>query len=110
MAMDRAAKLAKTGRPQFHDAIARGREWIVGIQCRNGGWAAFDADNTCYYLNNIPFADHGALLDPPTPDVTARCLSMLAQLGERPESSAAMRRAMLRATEYVVFHQSPATH
>src|SRR5260370_16290927 len=60
----------------------------------NGGWAAFDADNTCYYLNNIPFADHGALLDPPTPDLAARCLSMLAQLGERPEASAVMRRAI----------------
>jgi squalene-hopene/tetraprenyl-beta-curcumene cyclase len=94
MAMDRTAKLAKTGPPQFHDAIARGREWIVGMQCHNGGWAAFDADNTYYYLNNIPFADHGALLDPPTPDLTARCLSMLAQLGERPESSAVMRRAI----------------
>ena len=55
---------------------------------------AFDADNTFYYLNNIPFADHGALLDPPTPDLAARCLSMLAQLGERPESSAVMRRAI----------------
>ena len=49
---------------------------------RDGGWAAFDADNTYHYLNNIPFADHGALLDPPTADVTARCVSMLAQLGE----------------------------
>ena len=49
---------------------------------RNGGWGAFDADNEYYYLNNIPFADHGALLDPPTEDVTARCVSMLAQLGE----------------------------
>ena len=47
-----------------------------------GGWAAYDADNTHHYLNNIPFADHGALLDPPTADVTARCVSMLAQLGE----------------------------
>ena len=52
------------------------------MQSRNGGWGAFDADNEHYYLNNIPFADHGALLDPPTEDVTARCLSMLAQLGE----------------------------
>jgi squalene-hopene/tetraprenyl-beta-curcumene cyclase len=47
----------------------------------NGGWGAFDADNTSEYLNHIPFADHGALLDPPTADVTARCVSMLAQLG-----------------------------
>ena len=51
--------------------------------CRaaNGGWGAFDADNTSEYLNHIPFADHGALLDPPTADVTARCASMIAQLG-----------------------------
>jgi squalene-hopene/tetraprenyl-beta-curcumene cyclase len=51
------------------------------MQSRNGGWGAFDADNCHHYLNNIPFADHGALLDPPTADVTARCLGMLAQLG-----------------------------
>ena len=52
------------------------------MQSKNGGWGAFDADNEYDYLNNIPFADHGALLDPPTEDVTARCVSMLAQLGE----------------------------
>ena len=56
------------------------------MQSKNGGWGAFDADNEYYYLNNIPFADHGALLDPPTEDVTARCVSMLAQLGETPRA------------------------
>jgi squalene-hopene/tetraprenyl-beta-curcumene cyclase len=45
-------------------------------------WGAFDADNEHEHLNNIPFADHGALLDPPTEDVTARCVSMLAQIGD----------------------------
>ena len=69
------------------------REWIVGMQSANGGWGAFDADNEFYYLNNIPFADHGALLDPPTEDVTARCLSMLAQFGETAANSAAVERA-----------------
>ncbi|HEX3664095.1 MAG TPA: squalene--hopene cyclase [Rhizomicrobium sp.] len=64
------------------ESISRGREWVEGLQSRIGGWAAFDADNTYYYLNNIPFADHGALLDPPTADVTARCVGMFAQLGE----------------------------
>jgi len=76
MAMDRA----KT-RDGYKDAIARGAEWVEGLQSRDGGWGAFDADNSYYYLNNIPFADHGALLDPPTEDVSGRCVGMLAQLG-----------------------------
>ncbi len=80
MALDRAAA-AGTVCNDYAQAIARGREWVEALQSKNGGWAAFDADNTCYYLNNVPFADHGALLDPPTADVTARCLGMLAQLG-----------------------------
>jgi len=79
MAMDRAAGLSDGGNG---DAVARAREWVDGLQCEDGGWAAFDADNTSFYLNNLPFADHGALLDPPTADVSARCVSMLAQLGE----------------------------
>jgi squalene-hopene/tetraprenyl-beta-curcumene cyclase len=70
----------------YDQAIDRGREWVEGLQSKNGGWAAFDADNEFYYLNNIPFADHGALLDPPTVDVAARCVSMLAQLGESVDS------------------------
>jgi squalene-hopene/tetraprenyl-beta-curcumene cyclase len=81
MAMDRLRRLEPTRK--FDAAIDRAREWIEGMQSRNGGYGAFDADNTHYHLNNIPFADHGALLDPPSEDVTGRCLSMLAQLGER---------------------------
>jgi squalene-hopene/tetraprenyl-beta-curcumene cyclase len=79
MAMDRAAVADRM-------PIDRGVEWTVGLQSRNGGWGAFDADNDHDYLNNLPFADHGALLDPPTADVSARCVSMLAQLGERRDS------------------------
>jgi squalene-hopene/tetraprenyl-beta-curcumene cyclase len=88
MAMDRAQR--STGGHEYDAAMARGREWIAGMQSRDGGWAAFDVDNLEYYLNNIPFSDHGALLDPPTEDVTARCLSMLAQLGETAKSSKAV--------------------
>jgi squalene-hopene/tetraprenyl-beta-curcumene cyclase len=66
---------------RYRQAIERAVEWILGMQSSNGGWGAFDVDNTHDYLNSIPFADHGALLDPPTADVTARCLSMLAQTG-----------------------------
>jgi squalene-hopene/tetraprenyl-beta-curcumene cyclase len=81
--------------------MARAREWIIGMQSANGAWGAFDADNEYHYLNNIPFADHGALLDPPTEDVTARCLSMLAQFGETPASSTAVARGVdyLRRTQ-----------
>ncbi len=66
---------------RYGAAIERATRWVLGMQSKNGGWGSFDADNTHAYLNNIPFADHGALLDPPTADVTARCLAMLAQLG-----------------------------
>jgi squalene-hopene/tetraprenyl-beta-curcumene cyclase len=66
---------------RYRTAIERGAEWVVGMQSRNGGWASFDVDNTHYSLNPIPFADHGALLDPPTADLTARCISMLGELG-----------------------------
>ena len=60
--------------------IDRACEWLVGMQSRNGGWGAFEPENEHYYLNSIPFADHGALLDPPTVDVTARCVGALAQV------------------------------
>jgi squalene-hopene/tetraprenyl-beta-curcumene cyclase len=99
MAMDRMCRRQPTR--DFDAAIARAREWIEGLISRNGGCAAFDADNTHYYLNNIPFADHGALLDPPTDDVTARCVSMLAQLGAKPGANALVRGAIdyLRDTQ-----------
>jgi squalene-hopene/tetraprenyl-beta-curcumene cyclase len=67
--------------------LARANEWIVGMQSKNGGWGSFDADNTYSFLNHIPFADHGALLDPPTADVTARCVGMLAQVSPEAEQA-----------------------
>jgi len=92
MAFDRA-RGCSTPVWQCDEAISRGREWVEGLQSRNGGWGAFDADNVFSYLNNIPFADHGALLDPPTADVSARCIGMLAQLGE-PADSPRMKAAL----------------
>jgi squalene-hopene/tetraprenyl-beta-curcumene cyclase len=96
MAFDR---MRETGQGNYAGAIDRAREWIVGMQSVNGGWGAFDADNEYYYLNNIPFADHGALLDPPTEDVSARCLSMLAQLGDTKSASAERALAYLRRNQ-----------
>jgi len=97
MAMDRFVRTRQArNEPDFRDAIARGREWVLGLQSANGGWGAFDADNVTEYLNHIPFADHGALLDPPTADVTARCVSMIAQLGEAADAT-----PLARALEFL---------
>ncbi|MFT5440500.1 MAG: squalene-hopene/tetraprenyl-beta-curcumene cyclase [Alphaproteobacteria bacterium] len=75
------AALDRTGDLSLRESVARGAEWVTGMQSSHGGWGAFDADNEYYWLEHIPFADHGALLDPATADVSARCISMLAQLG-----------------------------
>jgi squalene-hopene/tetraprenyl-beta-curcumene cyclase len=100
MAMDRLTRgQTPAGGAQYGDSIARAREWIEGMQSRNGGWGAFDVDNEHYYLNNIPFADHGALLDPPTEDVSARCVSMLAQLGGADSPAVHRGVAYLRETQ-----------
>jgi squalene-hopene/tetraprenyl-beta-curcumene cyclase len=74
-------------------SVSRALDWLAGMQSRNGGFAAYDADNTYYYLNEIPFADHGALLDPPTSDVTARVVAAMAR-AERPQDKPAMKRAI----------------
>jgi len=97
MAMDRLRRAGAGAR--YDAAIGRAVEWVKGMQSGNGGWAAFDVDNIYDYLNNIPFADHGALIDPPTEDVTARCLSMLAQLGETDSEAVARGLAYLRHTQ-----------
>ncbi|MDX1431945.1 MAG: squalene--hopene cyclase [Gammaproteobacteria bacterium] len=75
-----AWSMLQSGCPEYAVNIERAAEWICGMQSSNGGYASFDVDNTHYYLNEIPFADHGALLDPPTSDVTARCVTFLARL------------------------------
>jgi squalene-hopene/tetraprenyl-beta-curcumene cyclase len=64
-----------------HEVCQRALNWIWAMQCKNGGWAAFDKDNTKTIFQYIPFADHNAMLDPPTVDITGRMLEMLAQYG-----------------------------
>ena len=88
--------------PKVRIAIDRAIEWVIGMQSKNGGWGAFDADNTQYYLNHIPFADHGALLDPPTVDVSARCLSFLAQAGMKSDHP-----VIARGLDYLRREQEP---
>ena len=94
--------LHRNGNPAHAAAVERARDWVLGMQSRNGGWGAFDADNDHDFLNHIPFADHGALLDPPTADVTARCVSFLAQLGHEANEP-----AMARALAYLRREQEP---
>lgn len=65
---------------RYAENIDRACEWLAGMQSRSGGWGAFEPENEHSYLNSIPFADHGALLDPPTVDVTARCIGCLGQV------------------------------
>jgi len=85
---------------KYEERIERAREWTLGMQSSDGGWGAFDIDNAHHYLNNIPFADHGALLDPPTVDVAARCVSFLAQRGDPADQ-----RAIDRGVAYLVKEQ-----
>ena len=94
--------LHRNGDPAHQASIELARDWILGMQSANGGWGAFDADNTHYALNHIPFADHGALLDPPTADVTGRCVSFLAQIGIASDTP-----VMRRAIDYLRREQEP---
>lgn len=86
-----AMAMHRQGDPKYAEAIDRACEWLVGMQSASGGWGAFEPENEHFYLNAIPFADHGALLDPPTVDVTARCVGCLAQIdAERYAASIAL--------------------
>ena len=95
-----AMALHRAGPETHREAIERAAAWIVAMQNENGGWGAFDADNEHYSLNRIPFADHGALLDPATADVSARCVSFLCQIGHSRQHGAVARGlAYLYATQ-----------
>jgi squalene-hopene/tetraprenyl-beta-curcumene cyclase len=74
-------------------ALVQALKWVMPMQSSDGGWAAYDKDNNRLFLNEIPFADHKALLDPPTADLTGRMLEMLGHLG-RTRSDPAVKRAI----------------
>ncbi len=77
-------------------SVARATRWVLGMQCSDGGWAAFDVDNTRTLCRKLPFCDFGELIDPPSADVTAHVVEMLAALGSagRPTDRAAMHRGV----------------
>ena len=90
MALDRLELPASDAKRQ---SVERALRWLLGMQSSNGGWAAFDKDNTSALLANIPFADFGEIIDPPSVDVTAHVVEMLGQLGwdaRRPQVARAL--------------------
>jgi squalene-hopene/tetraprenyl-beta-curcumene cyclase len=85
-----------------HEVCQRALNWIWAMQCKNGGWAAFDKDNTKSIFQYIPFADHNAMLDPPTVDITGRMLEMLAQYGFTRSDA-----RVERAVQFILREQEP---
>ena len=79
-------------------AVDRAVAWIEGMQCRDGGWAAFDVDNTQTLCRELPFCDFGELIDPPSADVTAHVVEMLAALGRASHGGSAPRRGVAAAS------------
>lgn len=83
-------------------AIDRGIQWMVSMQNKDGGWGAFDRDNDRSFLNQIPFADHNAMLDPSSPDVTARVVECLGRFGWTTADP-----RIQRAVKYLLREQTP---
>lgn len=87
--------------PGVADAVVRGTDWVIGMQSRDGGWGAFDADNTQRLIEKLPFSDFGAVIDPPSADVTAHVIEMLARLGMADSAPAA------RGVQWLLEAQEP---
>jgi squalene-hopene/tetraprenyl-beta-curcumene cyclase len=85
-----------------HESVQRAIDWIFSMQCRNGGWASFDKDNDKMMFEHIPFADHNAMLDPATVDITGRILECLATYGYTQED-----KRVKRAIEFLKREQEP---
>ena len=81
-------------------AIQRACRWLAGMQSRNQGWGAFDVDNDAYWLYDVPFCDFGAVIDPPSVDVTAHVVELLAH-------EAGYERQVASGVEYILREQEP---
>ena len=88
--------------PAVQDAVRRGTNWLLAMQNRDGGWAAFDVDIDNQVLTKVPFADHNAMLDPSCADITARIIELLGTLGHRADH-----RAIARGLDHLWSTQEP---
>jgi squalene-hopene/tetraprenyl-beta-curcumene cyclase len=84
---------------RFAQALERGIDWVLGMQSSNGGWGAFDADNCRSLVRDLPFCDFGEVIDPPSADVTAHAVEMLARCGRRDSIETR------RGVEWLLAHQ-----
>ena len=96
------ARLESEDEVQRTEAIKRGARWLLSMQCKNGGWGAFDKDNDKSYIAKIPFSDFGEALDPPSVDVAAHAVEMLGKLGYKKDSP-----PIARAYGYIRAEQEP---
>ncbi len=80
-------------------ALERGIDWVIGMQSSDGGWGAFDADNCRALVRDLPFCDFGEVIDPPSADVTAHAVEMLARCGHGDTVAAR------RGVEWLLEHQ-----
>jgi squalene-hopene/tetraprenyl-beta-curcumene cyclase len=96
--------LRRTNHPdpdRVRGAVDRGVAWTVGMQSKDGGWGAFDADNTKTLANRLPFCDFGEVIDPPSADVTAHVVEMMAHEGRADDPAAR------RGVRWLLDHQEP---
>ena len=92
-------RVAHPDADRLSGALDRAVRWVAGMQSRDGGWGAFDADNTRELTTKLPFCDFGAVIDPPSADVTAHVVEMLAHEGQ------ASGRACRRGVRWLLDHQ-----
>ena len=96
------ARVADPEPDRLRNSMRRGLAWLLSMQNGDGGWGAFDHENNLQFLNHIPFADHNAMLDPSTADVTARAVECLGQMGW-----AANHPVIQRARAFIRHDQTP---
>jgi len=93
----------KTSNESYQDkSVRRALDWVLSMQCKNGGWASFDKDNDRMVFQYVPFADHNAMLDPATVDITGRVLESLAAYGYSMKD-----KPVRRAVEFIKREQEP---